>query len=328
MIAELSEGLIQRGHDVTLFATGNSTTRTALRYLYDEAQWPPNYLQDINHVSWAMQQVYADDFDVVHAHSVGAVAFSRFATKPPLVYTLHHSRDEELSRFYSFFPDVHFVAISHDQALREPCITRLWVVHHGLDPAKYESRARAGDYVCFVARFASMKGPHTAIDVAEDAGTPIRIAGEVHQIDTDFYECELGPRLRKSHVTMLGSIGMAEKVPLLRDARALLAPVEWDEPFGLALVEAMLSGCPVVAFSRGSVPELVEPGVTGFIARDRREMRDIIRPGGPLDNFDRARCREYAAEHFGRERMVSDYESVYAAAAGDTSPQKLLARIA
>jgi glycosyltransferase involved in cell wall biosynthesis len=121
---------------------------------------------------------------------------------------------------------------------------------------------------------------------------------------------------------------MAEKVPLLRDSRALLAPIEWDEPFGLALIEAMLSGCPVVAFPRGSVPELVEEGVTGFLARDRREMAEIIRAGGPLDHFDRRRCRERAVERFGRDRMVEEYESVYAAAAGYASPHDRLTRIA
>lgn len=328
MIAELSEGLVQRGHSVTLFGTGDSTTSADLRYLYREAQWPPSVLHDMNHVSWAMQQVYDEDFDVAHAHSAGALIYSRITATPPLVYTIHHSREEELSRFYRFFPDANYVAISRDQACRETGVRRVSVIHHGLDPAKYECRDRASDYVCFVARFARVKGPHTAIDVAEEAGVPIRMAGEVHEVDRDFDERELRPRLGRDHVTMLGSIGMAAKVPLLRDARALLAPIEWDEPFGLALIEAMLSGCPVVAFPRGSVGELVEPGVTGFVARDRDEMRDIIRPGGPLDGFDRARCRERAAARFGRDRMVADYESIYAEAAGRASEHAPVARIA
>ncbi|HEY9426491.1 MAG TPA: glycosyltransferase family 4 protein [Gemmatimonadaceae bacterium] len=328
MIAELAEGLVQRDHEVTLFGTGDSTSSAELRYLYEEAQWPPNFLQDINHVSWAMQQVYDEDFDVVHAHSAGALIYTRITSRPPVVYTLHHSRDDDLSGFYRHFPDVHYVAISHDQATRERGVCQAHVVHHGLDPAKYEWLGRAADYVCFIARFARVKGPHTAIDVTEEAGVPIRVAGEVHAVDAAFNEHEVAPRLRKEHVTMLGSIGMAEKVPLLRDARALLAPIEWDEPFGLALIEAMLSGCPVVAFPRGSVPELVEEGVTGFVARDRNEMREIIRPGGPLDDFDRRRCRERAIERFGRDRMVADYESIYAAAAGYATPQGQLARIA
>jgi glycosyltransferase involved in cell wall biosynthesis len=329
MIAELSEGLVLRGHDVTLFGTGDSTSSAELRYLYDEAQWPPNFLHDANHVSWAMQQVYEEEFDVVHAHSASALIYTRFTSRPPVVYTLHHSQDSDLSSFYRHFPDVHYVAISHDQLSREPSVSEADVVHHGLDPDKYEWRERGADYACFIARFSRVKGPHTAIDVAEEAGIPIRVAGEVHAVDTEFHERELAPRLRKDHVTMLGSIGMREKVPLLRDARALLAPIEWEEPFGLALIEAMLSGCPVVAFARGSVPELVEEGVTGFIARDRDEMREIIRPGGKLDSFDRRRCRERAAERFGRDRMVREYESVYAAAVESASPREgKLTRIA
>jgi glycosyltransferase involved in cell wall biosynthesis len=328
MIAELTEGLVERGHDVTLFGTGDSTTPAELRSLYEKAQWPPNFLQDANHVSWAMQQVYDEDFDVVHANSAGALIFTRITSRPPVVYTIHHTRDEDLSSFYSYFPDVHYVAISHDQAERESGVRCAHVVHHGLDPAKYQWREQPGDYVCFVARFARVKGPHTAIDVAGDAGVPIRVAGEAHHVDAAFNEHEVAPRLHRAHVTALGSIGMAEKVPLLRDSRALLAPIEWDEPFGLALIEAMLSGCPVVAFPRGSVPELVEEGVTGFLARDRREMAEIIRAGGPLDDFDRRRCRERAVERFGRDRMVEEYESVYAAAAGYASPHDRLTRIA
>lgn len=329
MIAELSEGLVQRGHEVTLFGTGDSATSAELRYLYDEAQWPPNFLHDVNHVSWAMQQVYDDDFDVVHAHSAGALIYTRITSRPPVVYTLHHSLDKDLSDFYRYFPDAHYVAISHDQLSRDPGVSGADVVHHGLDPDKYEWRERAGDYACFIARFACVKGPHTAIDVAEEAGIPIRVAGEVHSVDAEFNEREVAPRLGKDHVTMLGSIGMREKVPLLRDARALLAPIEWDEPFGLVFIEAMLSGCPVVAFPRGSVPELVDEGVTGFIARDSDEMREIIRPGGRLDGFDRRRCRERAVERFGRDRMVTEYESVYALAAGSAAPREgQLARIA
>ena len=217
MIAELAEGLVQRDHEVTLFGTGDSTSSAELRYLYEEAQWPPNFLQDINHVSWAMQQVYDEDFDVVHAHSAGALIYTRITSRPPVVYTLHHSRDDDLSGFYRHFPDVHYVAISHDQATRERGVCQAHVVHHGLDPAKYEWLGRAADYVCFIARFARVKGPHTAIDVTEEAGVPIRVAGEVHAVDAAFNEHEVAPRLRKEHVTMLGSIGMAEKVPLLRD---------------------------------------------------------------------------------------------------------------
>lgn len=311
VVHELTEGLRQRGHDVTLFATGDSETHAELRSLYAQAQWPPEMLTDLNHVSWAVAQAAEGGFDVVHAHSAVALAMSRLLPGLPLVYTLHHERDEQLSAFYAHHPDPWYVAISADQRAREVPLPRVETIHHGLDPRRYEWTGAPGGYVAFVGRLARVKGPHTAIDVAGRAGIEIRVAGEVHSVDREFGEREVMPRLVQPHVHCLGVVGMASKVPLLRDARALLAPIEWNEPFGLVLVEAMLSGCPVVAFPRGSVPEVVEPGITGFIARDAEEMAEIIRPGGCLERFDRRRCRRRAVERFSRERMVANHERLY-----------------
>jgi glycosyltransferase involved in cell wall biosynthesis len=327
VVHELVEELAARGHEVVLFATGDSRTSAELRFLYQEAQWPPNPFSDLNHVSWAMRQVQDEDFDVVHAHSACALALWRAAApsrRPPLVYTLHHVREQPLSAFYQCFPKVHFVAISRDQARREVALPHLAVVRHGLDPAHYLCTDRPGDYVCFLGRLAQVKGPHIAIDVAQAAGVPIRVAGEAHVTDLDFAEREVFPRLALPHVTHLGSIGLAEKVPLLRNARAMLAPLEWHEPFGLAMLEAMLSGCPVVAFSRGSAPELIEERVTGFLAQDAREMSELIRPGGVLDHFDRRRCRALAAERFGKARMADEYERVYVRAIEESHALRLL----
>lgn len=311
VVAELVEGLMARGHDVTLFATGDSITSAQLRSLYAFAQWPPNVLHDINHVTWALAQARSGEFDVVHAHSAAALAYARLGGDLPLVYTLHHARDAELSRFYVDFPEPHYVAISADQARREIPLRHLSVIHHGLDPSCYQCSETPGEHVCFIGRFAPTKGPDAAMDAALAAGVPISVAGECHDVDREFHDREVMPRLAQPHVTYLGSIGMDRKAPLLRDARALLAPISWNEPFGLVLIEAMLSGCPVVAFPRGSVPELVEPGVTGFIAHSAAEMAELIRRGGPLDSFDRARCRARAIERFGRDRMVRGYERLY-----------------
>jgi glycosyltransferase involved in cell wall biosynthesis len=262
----------------------------------------------------------------VHAHAAVALALGRLMPEVPLVYTIHHDRVKELAEYYPNFPEAYFVAISADQASREAVMPRLSVIHHGLNPDVYQWTEKPADYVSFVGRFAEVKGPHTAIDAAARAGVPIRIAGEVHSVDGPFGEREVLPRLREPHVRYLGNIGIEEKVPLLRDARALLVPITWNEPFGLAIIEAMLSGCPVVAFPRGSVPELVEEGVTGFIARDPEEMAELIRPGGALERFDRERCRERAVERFSRERMVVDYERLYERAASEsatTAPLRL-----
>ncbi|MEZ0333159.1 MAG: glycosyltransferase family 4 protein [Gemmatimonadales bacterium] len=310
VVFELVEGLIQRGHDVTLYATGDSRTRARLRALYPRAQWPPDPLTDLDHVSFAMRDIVRGGYDLVHAHSAAALALGRL-TPEPLIYTLHHTFEPTLSEYYRHFPGVEFVAISSDQAGRESGVRRCSVIHHGLDPARYRWTDRPGPYVCFVGRFASVKGLHTAIDAAARAGVPIQVAGAAHPPDREYLRAEVEPRLRARHVTSLGPIGAREKSRLLRDARALLAPIEWNEPFGLILAEALLSGCPVVAFGRGSVPELIEDGVTGFIVGSEKEITDLIRPGGEIERLDRRKIREVAVRRFGRDRMVTQYEVLY-----------------
>lgn len=311
VLGELTTGLVRRGHEVTLYATGDSESTAKVRALYREAVWPPRPLQESNHASWALREAVTRGAEVIHVNSASALAFTRFIPDIPLVYTIHHDRDESASAYYRHFPDVHYVAISRDQAAREIELPRLAVVRHGLDPAKYEWTKTPGDALFFIGRFAPYKGVHTAIDVAERVGRRIRVAGTVDADARAFGEHEVRPRLRLRHVRYAGAVGMREKVKLLRGARALVAPITWNEPFGLVFIEAMLSGCPVVAYPRGSVPELVDDGVTGFIAGDERELAAVVRPGGPIDRFDRERCRARAVERFGAMRMVRDYERVY-----------------
>jgi glycosyltransferase involved in cell wall biosynthesis len=313
VVYELAEGLVRLGHHVELFGTGDSRTSAELRFLYDKGQWPPETLADLNHVSWALQEISErGPFDVIHAHSAVALACARLAPAVPMVYTIHHARDEQLSAFYRYCQEPHYVAISDDQRRREICLRHVHVIHHGLDPARYQWTPRPrGDYVCFVGRYSSVKGPHTAIDVARQARARIRMAGEVHPPDEAWAERELQPRLAQPHVTDVGPVGSATKARLLAHARALLAPIEWNEPFGLILIEAMLSGCPVVTFGMGSVPELVEHGLTGFIATSAEHMVDLLRPGGAVDRIDRAACRARAVERFSADRMVEDHVALY-----------------
>ena len=311
VVHELVEGLLRRGHQVVLYATGDSRSQGPIEALYAEAQWPPEPLADLNHVSWALRQVADGDFDLVHAHSPPALAVGRLVPNLPMVYTLHHAMDPALSSFYGYFPEITFVAISADQARREPGARARTVIHHGLDPSAYRWATRPRDYVCFLGRFAPEKGLHTAIDAAGRVGVPILVAGETHPPGRKYYQREIVPRLGARHVKLLGPAGPTDKARLLRDARALLAPIDWEEPFGLVLIEAMLSGCPVVAFERGSVPELLENGVNGFVVRTVEEMARMIRPGGPVDRLDRRRIRELAVTRFGRDRMVEEYERLY-----------------
>ena len=311
VVHELVEGLVRRGHEVTLFATGDSLTEGTLRWRYPTGQWPPDHMTDLDHVAWAMEEVSRDPFDVVHAHSASALAFRGFVPRCPMAYTLHHARDERLSSFYRHHHNAHFVAISADQARREMPLPRLTVIHHGVDPADFQAVPVPSECVCFIGRLAEVKGPATAIDIARAAGLPIRVAGAVHPPDRGYADLELTHRLAQPHVTFLGPVDLQAKSALLQRARALVAPITWDEPFGLIAIEAMLSGCPVVGFPRGSLPELVEKGVTGYLAKNEGEMVELIRPGGPVDGFDRVRCRARAIERFSSARMVADYERLY-----------------
>jgi glycosyltransferase involved in cell wall biosynthesis len=312
VVSDLVEGLVAQGHSVTLYATGDSHTTAELRALYPQAQWPPDPLSDVDHVTWALRQATEAGVELVHVNSMAALAAARLCPGLRVVYTIHHSHEPALSAFYARFPEVQYVAISADQRSREPELARCRVIHHGLDPERYAQSDESGDYVCFVGRFAPEKGLHTAIDAAGLAGVPIRVAGQVHPPHRGYAERELAGRLSAPHVQFLGAVGMAQKIPLLRDARALLAPIAWDEPFGLILIEAMLSGCPVVAFPRGSVAELVEPGTTGFVVESMEEMAAVIAPGGPIDRISRRACRIRAAERFSRDRLVADHECLYA----------------
>ena len=324
VVHELVEGLVAHGHDVTLFATGDSTSSAELRYAYSEAQWPPSPLTETYHVSSSMAQIAAGNFDLVHAHAAMALGFARLLPEIPMVYTLHHHRVKDLSDFYRHFPKVHYIAISHRQKELEISLPQCEVIHHGLDPRRFSCGGPTGGHVCFIGRFAEEKGPHMAIDAAREAGVPIIMGGEPHPPDMEYARRELESRLTQPHVTRLGNIGCDKKVPLLQSSRALLAPITWEEPFGLIFIEAMLCGCPVVAFPRGSTRELIENGVTGYLVNSTEEMAEIIRPGGVLESFNREKCRTHAVTRFGRDRMVTDHLRVYAQILEDRNSKELL----
>lgn len=311
IVYELAEGLVARGHEVTVVATGDSRTTAHLEALYPEAQWPPGFLAEVNHVSWAFSRIAGRGYDVVHCHSASALAIARLIPELPVVYTLHHVRDERLSELYRYFPQVWYVAISNRQRELEIELPRIEVIHHGVDHARYLGPSIPDDGVCFVGRLSEVKGPHIAIDVAEAAGVEIRVAGSIHKDDDDpnFAAREILPRLERPHVRYLGPIGMEAKRALFSSSKATLVPLNWEEPFGIVMIEAMLCGCPVIAFPRGSAPELIEEGVTGFLVPDARAMAELIRSG--LDGFDRERCRARAIERFDRSAMVVAHEELY-----------------
>lgn len=307
----LARALGRMAHEVTLFATGDSRA-PRVRAFFDRPVWPPDPYAELLHCRAAAREIGGGRFDVVHAHSAAMLAFAD-ELDAPLVYTVHHHHDPSLSRYYAAIPaSVWRVAISARQAaLASPPVQA--IIHHGLEPAMYPDCGAGGDLAFFLGRLSWVKGPEVAIDAARRAGLRIAVAGEVHPDDAPPGWCEevLAPALRAPNVIRVGRADLAEKRRLFARARALLAPIRWEEPFGLVMIEALLAGCPVIAHARGAAPEIVEDGEDGFLVRGTEEMAEAL---GRAAALDRGAIQARARARFGADRMAAEYVAVYRAA--------------
>ena len=309
VVAELAREYVSRGHDVTLFATADSTGAGKLRALVAKPHWPPSDLVEVRHAGFAWQEIAAGGFDVVHANHAMQLPFSRLVDVPT-VYTIHHHRDEALLAHYRAHPNVSYVAISRRQAQLSPELRFAKVIHHGVDETVYPAGDGRGGYLAFLGRFDLDKAPHLAIDAAVRAGMPLRLGGAPH--DLAYHEREVVPRLERHAglVSHLGEVIHEPKTELLRHASAMLFPIQWEEPFGLVMIESMLVGTPVIAFRRGAAPEVIDEGVTGYLVDDVDEMAARI---ADVAHLDRRACRQHALERFTTRRMAGRYLELYAA---------------
>jgi glycosyltransferase involved in cell wall biosynthesis len=322
VVSTLTEELVSRGHAVTLFASGDSLTEAELVPVVEEALWhhDPPYDDLAPFWSLVLGRIWqrAHEFDVVHSHlDCFGFPFAR-AAPCPVVTTLHGRLDlPELEPVYREFADVPLVSISHSQ--RAPVSRARWVatVHHGIDLDDFEPRFEAGRYLAFLGRVSPTKGLDTAIRVARRAGMPIKVAARLPlragytpdaERDWRYYEEVVRPLLDGPDVEFVGEVGGRDKCDLLGGATALLFPIAWPEPFGLVMPEALACGTPVVALRNGSVPEVIEHGVTGFVCDDEEEMVSAV---GRLHEVDRAVCRSEAERRFSPAAMADGYERVY-----------------
>jgi glycosyltransferase involved in cell wall biosynthesis len=305
----LTEGLVKRGHDVTLFATGDTCTSARLSavyphgYWHDESMWPWELYEMLN-LAAAVER--ASEFDVIHfqaAYYPMSLGFARLCPVP-LVQTLHHSPSPEEVRLWARYPEAPFVAISREQARLLAGLNVFDTVLHGIDTDAFVFREQPDDYVLFLGRFTEGKGVLQAIDIARSAGLRIILAAP----EDEYYQQKIAPLVDGDRVIYAGEVGHERKVALLGGARALLYPVQAGEPFGLVLAEAMACGTPVAALDRGAVREVVDDGITGIIFADERALRDGL-PG--VFALDRRRIRHRAIERFGAMRMVDEYITVY-----------------
>ncbi len=303
----IAEGLVARGHDVTLFATADSATSGRLH-----AEAPAGYEEDPSvdakvyealHIAAVFER--AREFDVIsNQFDFLPLVFSRL-TPTPVVTTIHGFSSDRILPVYRAYDDVvEYVAIS--EADRHPDLTYAATIHHGIDTASFHLGAGDGGYLLFLGRIHPDKGTAAAIDVARRAGMPLVIAGVVQ--DAEYHRREVEPHVDGTNVRFVGSVGPAERDRLLGGARALLHLIEFDEPFGLSVVEAMAAGTPLIAYPRGSMPEIVRHGVSGFLVPD---VAGAVAAVAQLGTLDRAVCRTDAVTRFSSERMVDDYEGLF-----------------
>ncbi|HEX5474719.1 MAG TPA: glycosyltransferase family 4 protein [Vicinamibacterales bacterium] len=309
-IAHLAEGLCARGHDVVVYANGESRVACEVRSCYPQADWPPDpeanlALKSIDHAAWAIADVRTDHFDAVHLNDASTVPLSRF-TDVPCVYTLHHPHVPSLSTLYQRYPEVDYVAISDAQRRCESGI-KIQTIYHGLRIDDYAFEDRKEDYVCFLGRMAPVKAPHLAIAAARLAGVRLKLAGEIQPVFREYWDCAVAPGIDGHQIEYIGEADHAVKVDLLANARALLFPIQWEEPFGLVMIEAMACGTPVLALHGGAVDEVVVDGENGRLCDDVEEMAEWA--ADPL--VDPYRCRRDAERRFSLERMTGDYEALY-----------------
>ena len=308
-VAHLAEGLSREGVQVIVYANGESTVKTELRSIYPRSEWPIKiaenaWLRELNHESWAVHDA-ARECDIIHVQSAPAVTVSRFA-KQPVVLTLHGPHEAALSELYSFYPDVHYVSISDAQCKQET-MPNMRTIHHGIDLSRYRLVEKKQQYLSFIGRIAPIKGTHLAIDVTRRTGIPLKIAGEVQPVNREYFERKIKPEIDGSLVEYIGPADLEAKNELLGNSMAMLFPIRWNEPFGLVMVEAMACGTPVLSMPGGSVPEIVQDGISGYICRSVRDMAKRVREL----NFDPAAIRRYVEGKFSINRMVSGYLSLY-----------------
>lgn len=311
-IAHLAEGLAKRGIDVVVYCNGESTVGVEKRWLYQHSQWPIKgevyaNLKDINHTSWAIRDA-SDTCDIIHLNNLPGLASSRFVN-PRFVYTIHHPYEPGLSAFYEYYPEVQYVTISNFQRVRET-MPRIRTIYHGIDLSIYELQEKKRDYLSFLGRIAPIKGTHLAIDVAKKSGIPLKIAGEIQPIFRDYFDSEIKPHIDGKFIEYIGEADLAAKNELLGNSIAMLFPIQWDEPFGLVMIEAMACGTPVLAMPGGSVQEVVADGISGWVCRSTTEMAQRAREA--RSTFNPARVRSYVASEFSIDVMVAKYMQCYA----------------
>ncbi|MFA4904517.1 MAG: glycosyltransferase family 4 protein [Desulfobaccales bacterium] len=308
MVATLIQGLKERGVEIWLFSAGDSSLAVPQYGHFLHSFWPPDKFSENLHLSHAFARLRQQPPLVIHSHLENAAGFWVLAPAAPLAITIHTPLFPMKRDYLLSFPQVHLVTVSAFQQRQLEGHPRLHLIPHGLSLADYPFQAAKEDFLLFLGRIYPDKGLHTAIRLAREAGMRLIIAGPVFTPDQPYFDAQIRAHIDGDRIVYLGPADHARKVDLMKRARALVLPLEVDETFGLAMIEAMACGTPVLAYDRGAVPEVVAQGETGFIVKTYEELRDSL---AGLAALDPRRCREHVAQNFSRDRMVTAYLDLY-----------------
>lgn len=320
VVSYLTEELVRQGHQVTLFASGDSVTQARLVQACSRSlRLDQECVDQLAHHIVLLEQVFrqAKAFDLIHFH-IDYLHFPLSVRQHiPTVTTLHGRLDlPDLVPLYEMFPSMPVVSISDAQRAPLPWVNWLGTVYHGLPEDLYTFRETPGTYLAFLGRIAPEKGVEQAIAIAQQASMPLKIAAKIDRADREYFREVVQPLLKHSLVEYVGEVGGDLKDAFLGEAYALLFPIDWPEPFGLVMIEAMACGTPVIAYPRGSVQEVLEDGVTGWIVEGIEEAVQAVER---VPALSRARCREVFEERFSASRMAQDYLRIYKTLLGGRS---------
>lgn len=319
VISLLAEGLVEREHHVTLLAPENTKTSARLVSIIKkplEANDPKNNNSpEVREVFFESslkkikEVLLSEQFDIINNHLGWRLVPFHDIVNPPIITTLHTPLNQKKKQeVFNSFKKAPVISVSNNQRKALPNINYLETIYNGIDLSLFNFSEKHNNYLVFLGRMSPKKGVFESIEIAKKLGTTLIMAGAIHDWDKDYFVTKIQPRIDGENVIFLGEIDDVQKNELLGGAKALLAPIQWDEPFGLTFIESMACGTPVIALNRGSVQEVIIDGLTGIIASSKSE---IYKRFGEIDGISRKKCRQHAEENFNSDIMINNYEKTY-----------------
>ena len=314
VVSRLVDGLVRRGHDVTLFATADSNTLGNLvpgapNALRIAGVTPNEYnIYDLMQLSRVIEQ--ANQFDIVHFHVDASALPIANLLKVPCVHTIHGILTPLVEQLFVQNRHQNFISISNSQRRNDLSLNYVGTVYNGIDPDTYVFHEKPSDppYLAFLGRMSPEKGPHLAIEIAKRSGWHLKMAGKVDRADVEFYKTQVEPLIDGEQIVYLGEANHQEKSVIMGGAVATLCPLTWREPFGLVMTESMVCGTPVIAIALGSAPELIVDGKTGFLCKD---VDECVAALDRIGEIDRQACRDHVEQNFSSRNMIEGYETIY-----------------